>query len=328
MDKFNGEEYLQIDIANCFGLDRLSWQDRLFWFKNNQPDLELLDGLAKSPVLYRKAVRAWRKHQLGFPVNHVMGLDATSSGIQIMGILSGCIETCKATNVINTGVRQCVYAAIAEEMNKIAGIKVTRDDVKKPVMTVCYGSTAQPKSIFGQGKALDAFYEALYKRIPGAMELMSLFQKHWQPFTTVHTWKLPDKHVAYVPVTKVVEKPIEIDEANHLRFVYRTEIQTNKTHSRSLAANIVHSIDGYIVRQMVLASKQQGFLMAPIHDCFYAHPNYMDNVRQNYNQILAWIANRNLVPEILSQIAGRKVSYTPHSNQIADYVRDANYSLS
>ena len=328
MRTFKGTTYLKIDIANCYGLDRLAWDDRVHWYNNNEPILESLHSTAKHPILYRKAVRAMRVVQQGKPTNHIMGLDATASGLQIMGALSGCHDTARATNLIDTGERKDVYQNIADCMNAIPGISVTRDQVKKPVMTVFYGSTAKPKEIFGEGATLAAFYLALKEQLTGAYDLMDVLQQYWNSSATKHRWTLPDGHVACVPVTQTVEKNLEIDECDHMRFAYRAKVITPKIRSRSLAANIVHSIDGWIVRQMVAAAHQQGFWLAPIHDCFYTSPNNMDKVRQNYITIMQWVANNSQVSKILSEINGKKVTYTPLSTDLGALIAHSEYALS
>jgi len=328
MQQFTGTQYLKIDIANCFGLDRLSWSDRLHWFNNNEPRLESQAVFAKNPILFRKAVRALRSVQRGNSTNHIMGLDATASGLQIMGALSGCHATAKAVNLINTGERQCVYSTIADHMNTLPGIKVTRDLIKKPVMTVFYGSTAQPKQVFGEGLELVAFYDALKEKLHGAYELMGVLQNYWNPFATEHKWTLPDGHIARVPVTQTVEKALEIDEMDHMRFAYRSKVIAPKLRSRSLAANIIHSIDGWIVRKMVEGATKQGYWMAPIHDCFYASPNHMDQVRANYLHIMTWLSKSTLIASILSEIAGQRVLYYPISYDLHKRMSTSEYSLS
>jgi hypothetical protein len=80
---------------------------------------------------------------------------------------------------------------------------------------------------------------------------------------------------------------------------------------------------------MIRRSQEQGFHMAPIHDCFYAHPNDMDKVRQNYVDIMAEIAEMDLVTNVLAQIAPhRQIRFRKHSADLADDIREANYALS
>lgn len=328
MQTFTGKQYLKIDIANCFGLDRLTWDKRLDWFENNESRLESLHQQANSPILFRKAVRAWRTVQRGQPTNHIMGLDATASGLQIMACLSGCHSTARSVNLIYTGQREDVYQTIADDMNTLDGVNTDRQQCKKPVMTVFYGSTEQPKQIFGEGLALGQFYRALEKDLTGAYQLMNILQSHWQGNVEYHQWRLPDGHVARVPVTTTVEKNLEIDEADHMRFAYRSTVVQPQASSRSLAANIVHSIDGFVVRRMTASARQRGYWMAPIHDCFYTSPNYMNEVRAAYLRILQWIAQRNLVADILTQISGKTVHYEKHSNNLDLMMNDSEYHLS
>lgn len=328
MQTFTGTQYLKIDIANNFGLDKLRWNDRIHWFDNNEPDLESLSHRAKHPILFRKAVRAMRKVQKGAPTNHIMGLDATASGLQIMAALSGCHATASAVNVINTGERECPYTAVAQHMSQITGVHLDKDMLKKPVMTVFYGSTAQPRQVFGDSPALVAFYQTLKEKLGGAYELMGIFQQYWNAFGEFHSWKLPDGHIARVPVVETLEKNLEIDEFDHMRFAFRAQVIQPKVHSRSLAANIVHSIDGWIVREMVRMAWKQGFWMAPIHDCFYASPNHMNQVRENYVHILQRIAQKNLVSDILSDIAGYRVLYHKRSYNLHLHIAKAEYALS
>lgn len=328
MQTFTGTEYLKIDIANCFGLDKEIWLNRISWVDQNLSSLETLDTQAQNPILFRKAVRALRVVETGGKTNHVMGLDATASGIQIMGAMSGCHNTAVAVNLVDSGVRQDFYGTVAAHMNTLPGISITRAVIKKPVMTVFYGSTEQPKAILGEGPELVAFYQALREKATGAFELMGTFQNYWNPNAEYHTWTLPDGHVARVPVTQTVEKSLEIDELDHMRFAYRTKIVCPKAQSRALAANIVHSVDGWIVRQMVLAAHKQGYWMAPIHDCFFASPNNMNQVRANYVKILAWIAQVNLVESILHEISGTYIPYIKHSNTLHHDILNAEYALS
>lgn len=328
MQTFTGTEYLKIDIANCYGLDKETWANRLAWVAANEPTLELQDRGAKSPILFRKAVRALRLVQRGEPTNHIMGLDATASGLQIMAALSGCFNTASAVNLVNTGVRECFYTTVANFMCTQGGIRVTTAEVKKPVMTVFYGSTEQPRQLLGEGPELVAFYNALREKATGAYNLMGLFQSHWRPDVEYHTWRLPDGHIAKVPVTQTVEKSLEIDEFDHLRFAYRSNILSPKSQSRALAANIVHSIDGWVARMMVRAAQKQGFWLAPIHDCFYTSPNHMNQVRENYLTIMQWIARSNLVEDILTQISGRWQPYDKLSNTLDQHIAQAEYALS
>lgn len=329
MQTFTGLDYIKIDVANSFGLDRLPWAERIHWVNNNEPDLEKLRGQTNKSIAYAKAVRALRQAQAGEIVKHQVNLDATASGIQIMSAMSGCISGAKTVNLVNTGEREDVYDSMARRMTKICEKNFTRDDLKKPIMTFFYGSTAKPKEIFGEeGPELEAFYEALKTELPGAYQLRNLFLGLWEPDLQVYEWAMPDGHYAYVPVITPEEKGLEIDEENHFRFTMRVLKCKPKEQGLALAANIVHSVDAWVCRLMVKRAHAQGFRISPIHDCFYVHPNYANQLRQNYIDIMAELAEMNMVRIIVSQLKEMDFRYRKLSNDLPALIRESEYALS
>jgi DNA-directed RNA polymerase len=138
MQTFTGREYLMIDIANSFGLDKLNWDDRLGWFEQNEDKLDSLIKLADEPALFFAGVQAWKKVKKGEPSGYPISLDATSSGIQILAALTGDRKAAQLCNVVNTGNREDAYKKIYEIMvNKIGDeAKIDRKETKKAIMTL------------------------------------------------------------------------------------------------------------------------------------------------------------------------------------------------
>lgn len=137
METFTGTEYLKIDIANSFGLDKELFPDRIDWTEQNLNNLESLIPDAESPFLFSKAVTALRLTEAKVPIKHIMYLDATASGPQIMAALSGCHKTAFATNMIDPKQRVDLYAGVVAGMNAmlLPIYHVDRELIKKPVMT-------------------------------------------------------------------------------------------------------------------------------------------------------------------------------------------------
>src|SRR4030095_6050436 len=163
MITFTGWEYLLIDMANHFGLDKLLFEERIQWANDNLHQLEALADQAEVKPLYIKAVMAVRKAQAGIPTGHMVGLDACCSGIQVMSALTGCVEGSRSTGMIDPNVRADAYGRCTTEMASILGNNFTidRKDAKSALMTSFYGSKARPKEIFGEKTPeLNAFYEA------------------------------------------------------------------------------------------------------------------------------------------------------------------------
>jgi DNA-directed RNA polymerase len=322
MQTFNPKQYLAISIANHYGLDKISWDERIQWVKDNYSNLEDLSD----EVLYLKAVKALRDTDKGIPTGYLMDLDATSSGYQIMSLLADDEVGMMETNVLDAGTRKDLYTGIAEEMSKLTGSTITRSDIKKPVMTVGYGSRAQPESMFGKGTpALKAFYKALDNKLPGAMQVMEVIAYCWSKKKTEHVWTLPDGHKVVLPSIITKDYKIESDEMKQI-FTYRTEVNQAHENGTNLIANVVHSIDGYIAREMVRMAHKQGFILTHIHDSYWFSPVYGNKVRRNYNIILSRINEMKLLEQITKEITGKSV--VECTSKYFNKILSANYSIS
>lgn len=416
MTCFSGYEYLLIDIANSFGHDKWEFEPRIQWVKDNMDNLEALadspDCDAKGKPLYLKAVMTLRKAQQGIPTGHMVGLDATCSGMQIMSCMTGCISGATATGLVDPNKRMDAYSIVTGTMNQQPGIlvKVPRASAKDAVMTSLYGSKAQPKKIFGEETPeLNAFYKAMGIVCPGAWTLLDDLLNSWNPFALVHEWVLPDGYVARVKVMNKLEKRIEVDELDHATFTYEFSVNEGTKTGLANVANSVHSVDAYVLRCMerrcnydaemvtnasaILVSemtarmsgkksvatcnkvdyyikhynrsgladivilpfinaenvgklsdahisklldiitqmlRHKPFPVITIHDAFHAHPNNCNYVRSHYREILADIADSNILNDILSQLYGFPGTFEKLSKpgELSALIRKSNYGLS
>lgn len=249
MDKFTGMQYLAIDIANKFGLDKQDWDVRLDWFNQNQEKLLSLVPQAKEPALFYAGVQAWNQAQQGLPVGYPISLDACSSGLQLLACLTGDDKAAKLCGVIDTGHREDAYSVIYNEMVNSIGesAKISRDDCKDAIMTSLYGSTAVPKQVFGEGKLLQVFVDTMSNVAPAAWALNQVFLDIWDSTVLSHDWVLPDNFHVHINVMvnskeKVMffNKPYEVI----------SKVNAPKEKGRSLGANVTHSIDGFLVREL------------------------------------------------------------------------------
>lgn len=314
MKQFTTEQYLTIALANTMGMDKMTWDERLaIDFDSLNPDE------ADEPNLCLKTLNAFNDFYNKVPSGYIMPLDATASGLQIMACLVGCAYTAERTNLINTGKREDVYSFVADKM------EVERSVVKKPVMTHYYGSKRAPETIFNDKQVLAHFYTVLDDNMPGAEAAMEIMQSLWQPNVEAHAWTLPDGHRAVCPVTEMVSIDVEVDD---IKFGYRAEVSAKKKTGISLAANIVHSVDGWIVREMARRAQAQGFEMLAIHDSFWARPQHMNKVRQNYLDILMELADMDLLASIASDITGKKMKMKKFTHNLSSHMKEAEYALS
>ena len=247
MKKFNPMQYLAIDIANCWGLDKVTYEERIQWVKDNIDNLEQLADQADEPMLYWKAVKALRQAQNGEATGHTVALDSVCSGLQIMSALMRDKEGCTITGLIHPDKRYDAYTEVTDTMNELikdseedlGEFFVDRNQSKRAVMTYLYGSKAVPEEVFGAA-LLPYFYDAMNIKAKGAMELLGLLHGSWNSNALAHSWTLPDGHRAYIPVMQKVEKRISIKELNY-NPVVTMQVNESKDKGISNIANVVHS---------------------------------------------------------------------------------------
>ena len=422
MQTFSGYEYLLIDVATNYpGLDKLIFPERIQWAQNNLTNLEALGENTenwKEKPLYIKAVQALRDAQDGIPTGHLVSMDAVCSGLQIMSVVTGCFAGAKATGLIDQDRRADAYTECTAQMTEILGHHMNneRSKVKQALMTAFYGSRQEPINEFGDGTPeLAAFYEAMFKLGPGAVQLLSDLLESWQPYALVHEWHLPDGFHARVKVLQKTEHRIEVDELDHKTFTYTFYENEGEKSGVKNAANIVHSLDGYVLRSLIrrcsynakvvsMAQKliveellyrmyqpkneletttgrglspkvayylnhakrsqlvdpvildhlsyedivrlpstylrkinillnnmleAEPFEVVTIHDDFKCHPNNMNTLRYHYKEILADIADSNVIGDILSQLHKLTVTtvYPKLTPNLGTSIRQSNYHL-
>lgn len=271
MSTFTGIEYLMMDVASQFGFDKKNWSERLAWTRNNEPAImEMLDTLdtdpnqlhpllqqAEEPAMFYAACQALRRVRKGQPTGYGVSFDATSSGLQLLAVLSGCEDSARLSNVIPSSENQdnredaytTVYHAQCERLgDEDQKGRVTRAQSKDALMTALYGSRKVPRNHFGEGTPLlQAFYDTVEDLLPGSWQLNLALESLWQSFAPSHDWVLPDNFHVHIK-----EMNTEQHTVNFLGTPTTIDITVNKgtRKGRSLSPNIVHSIDGMVVREL------------------------------------------------------------------------------
>lgn len=397
--EFTGREYLKIDIANNFGLDKEDWDVRLAWFDENEGRLDTLVKQAEEPALFFAGITAWQKVCKGEPTGYPISLDATSSGIQLLAALTGDRKAAALCNVIDTGHREDAYTGLYQSMlDRIGeGAKITRKDTKDAIMTAFYNSTAVPKKVFGEGALLDIFYETMREECPGPWEVTETMLAIWDNTALVNEWLMPDNfHVKIKVMGNVTDYVQFLNEPFEVNYSVNKPIEGG----RSLGANMIHSVDGMLVREMTrrcdydpehvakitrwvnecrggtsrsrdndklvmrLADlhRESGFLSArvleyvdpanmghiepgalsslvqslpakpfqvlSVHDCFRVLPNYGNDLRRQYNRLLAEVAQSDLLSFLVSQIVKRRITVSKIDPDMFGDILETNYALS
>jgi hypothetical protein len=327
---------LAIGIANSVGLDKETFEDRFKWVKDNIENLESLENKDESYFEYKNQVKALRQEMLGEVTPTLVYLDASNQALQLYAILLKDAQTASMCNLNNGNKMADAYRALATILNRVCNTDIfTRSNCKYAVMTTLYAkvnaweeiSKKLNMSIVELMKELgysdekefhQIIQDALWEIFPMAMKAMGSIQKmHERVNNKTYFWTMPDGFkVKYdvkqkkdiYPVDSIVA--IEYRGAKYPLDIYYKEFYAPSDKSRGLSANIIHSIDGYLARQVVKKMDEKGLLITTIHDAFGTLPENLVELRKVYMEALLEIYDSNLLNDILVQAtgAGRLIS--------------------
>lgn len=165
-----GIESLQIYLANCYGFDKNSNDDRVKWTINNHDSIINFKKnpkfwlQAKEPFLFLSACFEYfhyNKNPDTFKSKLPITIDATASGLQHLAAMSNDINLAKYVNLLksnNLDIPSDIYNEMANKIIiniknlidkdkdgkvfiKLALLKINRSFVKRGIMTISYGST-------------------------------------------------------------------------------------------------------------------------------------------------------------------------------------------
>lgn len=216
-----------------------------------------------NPVRLKAALLAYNDIILSRPTGYLISLDASSSGIQLLSILSSCKTTFGYTggNTECTDLYNYVYQKYLKRLDENKTPQnlnentydIDRKKIKKGVMTAFYGSIATPRKLVGEDN-LDVFFETLSDTLPGAWALNEYLIELWDiqydkhKKNTRYGWTLPD---GFEVKNEIKDK--QIHKVNFMGENFYPEITVDKRPKfhKAQAPNIIHSIDALINREMV-----------------------------------------------------------------------------
>ena len=94
-----------------------------------------------------------------------------------------------------------------------------------------------------------------------------------------------------------------------------------------LDAGSIHLVDRNVIMNLIDTLPKKPFKVLTVHDCFRCHPNYGNDLRRQYNQILSDIAKSNLLSFILSQVLGQEFTAGKLDNDMWKDVLHTEYAL-
>lgn len=327
-----GNEWLLIDIANAYGLDKSNWETRLEWSRSNLEtilgDSSNLEATASDKLLFKQAVKEYKYYLQTGKSRQIVRLDATASGYQLMSVITRDEKAMEMLNVLGNTKRQDFYSLVYDRVRELVqprdrddldlwleakakelDLAKPRDVIKASIMTSGYNSVATPKMMLGNYYGV--FEQAIEEMASGASSLREYINSLYEP-KMYHSWKLPDGHWAYVPSLVTKTHKIEIKELDksikYPSFNIRCEDnEASKDNWRSLAVNAIHSLDAWVCRQVITMLRERNIVVSPIHDSFGVYANDCDELRKCYRYTLARLYKEPILENILRQVTDKEI---------------------
>ena len=358
-----GIYWTAVDIANHFGLDKKPFNERVEWVVSNLNTLESFSSEADSPIEFNTAVKALRIYENGKLPAHMIYLDASNQALQLYAILTADKKTASTCNLANGSNMADAYQLLANAMNKF--MKLTcfnRSICKKALMTTMYGKvgaysemlshmyprSSTPEMDFEEqysrdimvdkdSKALfpdfmsmeDAFREAMLDIAPKAIIAMDAIQSLNNENIGTYRWELPDgMKVKYDVKTDVDFQYLDYSkngvkiEVEGVREVYEPSDK-----NAGMAPNVIHSVDGYVARELIRRMVVEGKFITTIHDAFACLPEDCDFMRDTYRDIFLEILDQDLLNDILTQIGNTKIGIQKTGDLTREDIINSEYFL-
>ncbi len=358
-----GIYWTSVDLANHYGLDKKTFDERVQWVVTNLDNLESFQSKAESPYEFNKAVKAIRIYQQGLLPAHMVYLDASNQALQLYAVLTGDKKTAMTCNLASGQIMADAYQLLADAMNKYMELACfNRSICKKALMTTMYGkadaysemlSKMYPRSstpaidfeveykrdvhidkdstqIYPQHMTMhDAFNEAMREIAPKAIMAMDAIQSLNDEKIGTYYWTLLDGF----KIKYDVKVEVEIDFLDYTRNGIAVEVTGTKEiyrpdkGNRGMAPNVIHSVDGYIARQLVKRMHARGLFITTIHDAFACMPEDCDIMREIYADLLVELLDSDLLNDILTQIASTDIRIVKTGNLTEEHIRTSLYYL-
>lgn len=350
----SGLRYLKIDIANAFGLDKQSYEDRIAFVDGHTIDELMAKTIeADSPYEYRNAVEQLDRHAEGLYVEHITYLDCTNQALQLYAVLTSCKDTAYLCNISSGDVLTDAYGVLAIAMNDITGLDIfDRNNCKKALMTTLYGKMdgeseiikymiengIDYQSLITDEELASAFQKAMRAIAPHAMRAMDVLQSLNRADIDTYYWTMPDGFKVKYDVKSTQKLEISCKTKSGVKFHFDRDVQVYKgsEFNRGMSPNVIHSVDGYVAREMArrmtkpCAEFKRNYpaFITSIHDAFGTHPNNAEEMTWHYTNIMCELNDSNLLQDIMSQISGKHMLSIKKNTLTNDMIRYSIYKLS
>jgi hypothetical protein len=282
----------------------------------------------------KKALESIEHLQAGEDCGNLFGWDFTFSGGIMAGLLFKSPEFLQSGNLYGSDVITDAHARFGE----LFGIQLDRDTVKSMQQPVMHGGhisgLVNTITEHGYDMTEDQVHSSLV-RVYGESVVNIDAIAQWgatiacSEYSTMR-WTMPDGMIAshkayqsgvavenyvasashkagYSHTIELTELPYETTRTGKPLYAKEMTIgnTTHKvvTHLRGLFADILHSVDAYVLRRIVQAIRATGMPILVKHDNFYIHPSSYPLLMATAKEVFKELLASNILSDILNEIA-------------------------
>ena len=236
------------------------------------------------------------------PARAFCSLDANQQAFQMTGLAFGDSGLLKLTNVIGDR-RLDLYGQVA----KMLGLE-TRDHAKVWLIPYVYGAgvkalTRDYCKMFGKDSMTDEVMQVYVDRFEGAFPAAAklkdfLSQAYKDAIDTPLTlsWTLPDGFRVEFSTHEVKNLVVSKDDNGFKIKLKSTWVRNFELMVQGLAPNLVHSLDGYMLRRV---REICGFDIVPVHDSYSCHSCNVPVMRAAIVTVMQEIAEHNVLDTLV-----------------------------
>ena len=320
----DAEDWLAIQVATTYGLDKATMDERIAWALDNH---DLITIIATDPTgcipEWETADEPWQFMAACHEYYHciikkdktttglMVAVDATCSGLQVLAGLAKDQSTASLVNVCPGSTPSDAYKAVAIEAKKYLPERMhswmTRKTTKRTVMTIPYNATKDSsrryikEALKEQGidpskedlkEVVNAVYQSMDAIVPGPMRVMRWIKLHVGQYirngATEVEWVTPSGFTVNQRRNKQDIQRVQLQLLG--KVVIRLDRGNGDAcpirHKSSTAPNFIHSLDASILH---CSFQQFNEPFTVIHDSVLTRAGDMGTlnrlVRETYTEI-------------------------------------------
>ena len=328
MKQLSSYDYIKLNIADAMGVKVNSWEESISQVDRPIAELKANPLMDTNPEYYRAVTALEEAYNTGRTA-YMCSLDQGASVIGHGGLLTNDPKCLFLGNLIRDPSKPDSPRVHAyREIEKHMGLKnVEYDPLKEAIMQSLYGGYGRAIEVFG---SVDTFQRVAQEQIPGAWEFRQAAISLHRPDQTHYSfYQLDGVKIILSDKIKARRRIVSTASGKEHRIEMECQIEGIKERQLSLAANIIHSFDGYIVRRMYKRMAAEGMAMRAIHDSFYCHPAHMNRLREILKEELITLYKSNYLSQVFRQITGNKFTHAPRISNIdlTEYLENMEYHI-